>query len=75
MNSRTKRTYYMHTLNGRPAVFCEGQGVCFASFYGKPNRLARSLKQIRAEQAASRHLDDIRGGEEKWAYGYIRVTP
>lgn len=40
---------YMHTLQGLPATF-DGYQICFASFYGKPNKLVRSLHQIRREQ-------------------------
>ena len=43
---------YMHTLDGRPAAF-DGYQVCYAAYYGKPNKLCESLKQIRQEQKIS----------------------
>lgn len=43
-------TYYMHTINNKPAFYVPGEQICFMAFYGKPNKLATSLKQIRLEQ-------------------------
>lgn len=70
-----RATYYLHTLNGLPAVYIKGQGICFASFYGPPNRLARSLKQIRQEQRESGQRDMEMGQTGEFKYGYIRVSP
>ncbi len=63
---------YLHTIGGKPATF-DGYQICFATFYGKPNDLAASLRQIRREQAISiknRRRDglDFNLGE----YGYLR---
>ena len=44
---------YMHTLDGYPATF-DGYQICYAAYYGKPNKLCESLKQIRQEQEISR---------------------
>lgn len=68
------RTYYLHTLNGLPAVFEPGQGICFASFYGKANQLAASLKQIRAEQRESARIHAEDGFDDaQLKRGHIRV--
>lgn len=71
----SRKSYYLHLLNGQPAVYVPGQGVCFASFYGPPNKLARSLKQLRAEQDESMKRDLEREPKDMWKYSYIRVTP
>jgi hypothetical protein len=43
---------YMHTIDGKPAMF-DGWQIVYATFYGKPNILRNSLKEIKADQAAS----------------------
>lgn len=68
-------TYYLHTLDGMPAVFVPNVGVCFATFYGPPNKLARSLKQIRKEQKESQRIRKGDGIDTPFQYGYRRVTP
>jgi len=68
-----KTKYYIHTLDGQPATFDGGQ-VCFASYYGEPNRLATSLKQIREEQQASKTLRRSEGSEDACEYGYRRYA-
>ena len=71
-----RRSYYLHTLNGQPAAYSHTQGVCFASHFGPANKLAHSLKQIRAEQAESKARDrDRLVNPDEWRYGYIRVRP
>jgi hypothetical protein len=41
----------MHTLNGRPAFYEKGQQIFFAD--NNPIKLAKNLKQIKAEQKAT----------------------
>jgi hypothetical protein len=41
--------YYMHTIAGMPASFCKDQ-ICYAVFFGPPNKLCRNLAQIRRER-------------------------
>jgi len=68
-------TYYLHTLDGKPAGFYCGQGVCFATFYGKATPLCTSLKQIRKEQNWSIGYRKSQGFEDNFKYGYRRVAP
>ena len=67
------KTYYLHTLDGQPADF-SGEQVCYAVHYGKPNKLATSLKQIRREQQASREYRERIGFENDCEYGYRRYS-
>jgi hypothetical protein len=62
----------MHTIDGSPATF-DGYQICYAAFYGKPNKLADSLKQIRQEQrltVKNRRADGLAPFNVK--YGYLR---
>jgi hypothetical protein len=64
----------MHTLNDKPASF-EGDLICYTSFYGKPNKLCPSLKQIRQEQKASREWRKSQGlGDDDVKHGYLRFS-
>lgn len=66
------RTYYLHTLDGRPAAFFPGDGICFMNFYGKANPLCRSLKEIRQQQKESERIRcDCPDGAQ---LGYRRVS-
>lgn len=68
-------TYYLHTLDGKPAEFWENQ-ICFATFYGKAALLARDLKQIRHEQKLSKTWRKKQGFNAFLEEGYVRVrTP
>lgn len=51
------RTIYIHTLDGQPAAFYEGQGICFTNYYGKAAPACTSLKEIRQQQAEDRRLN------------------
>lgn len=72
--SKPRRIYYLHTINDHPGVYVEGQGVCYASFFGPPNQLASSLAQIRREQKESGMRDQENETVGAFKYGYIRVT-
>lgn len=69
------KTYYMHTINDTPAFMSENdEQICYMSFYGKPNPLAESLKQIRREQQATiRYRKQCGFKNDKDKYGYRRV--
>lgn len=60
-------TYYMHTLDGRPAAFFPHDGVCFTN---KRITLAKSLRQIRREQTLCRAM---RLTDHGYKYGYATV--
>ena len=65
-------TYYLHTLDGKPAEFVTDQNtICFRTKYGKAGLLATSLHQIRREQA----IDQKENPEtsKDFEYGYCRV--
>jgi len=78
MRQKSKtRTMFMHTIDGKPADYERGEQITFAS----PGRYARrgivlvpSIKQIRAEENASRQWRIARGcAVAGWDYGYVRV--
>jgi hypothetical protein len=63
---------YIHTINGKPATF-DGFQICFATFYGKPNILCDSLKQIRKQQKISVANRKSKGfPAELGDYGHLR---
>jgi hypothetical protein len=62
---------YLHTLDGKPATF-DGFQICFASRFGKPNKLADSLKQIKKERAISIKNREERGYPINFKYGHLR---
>ena len=70
------KTMYMHTLNGKPAFYCEDQQICYAC-HGQlkfPDGLADSLKQIRKEHKSSQMWRRAQGfSESSSVYGYLRV--
>lgn len=45
-----QRSYYMHTLNGKPAYFDPKQEIILFMRGGKANPLANSLRQIKRER-------------------------
>lgn len=66
------RTIYIHTLDGQPAAFYEGQGICFTNYYGKAAPACTSLKEIRQQQAEDRRLNgDFHDG---LVYGHRRFS-
>ena len=66
-------TVYIHTLDGRPAMF-DGYQVCYAAHYGRANDVALSLRQIRREQAASTRNRLADGLSDDLEYGYRRYA-
>ncbi|HDZ21957.1 hypothetical protein LCGC14_0568740 [marine sediment metagenome] len=71
MSKRKDKTYYMHTMDGKPAGFRRSEGTVLFAWAGVP--LAASLKQVRTEQQQSRDWDKAQGGHVSYNYGYIRV--
>ena len=66
-------SYYMHTIGGRPASFNGTQIVCM-HFYGKPNKVCRSLKEIRRhERRALAYRKDFGVSPTAGEYGYFRI--
>lgn len=63
------KTRYMHTLDGKPAEYCDGV-VCFSS---RRIKLVDSLKQIRREQRKSMEWDAARNNAGVLTYGYVTV--
>ena len=71
------KTYYMHTINGKPAFWSENdRQICYMSFYGKASPLSESLWQIRLEQKATIAYRKACGfhEDENDKYGYRRVS-
>ncbi len=69
------KAYYMHLMDGRPAHF-EGRGKTHARlvYSGKSClKLAKSLKQIRAEQAVSKKFYGGSGSPDVSEYDYVRI--
>ncbi len=66
---------YMHTLNGKPAYYTEGEQVSYA---GKeiliPQMLVPSLKELRKQQKRSIEWRKAQGWSETPSeYGYVRI--
>jgi len=71
------KTYYMHTINGKPAFWSENDGqICYMNVYGKASLLSESLRQIRLEQKATIAYRKACGmpEDENDKYGYRRVA-
>lgn len=67
------KTYYMHTIDGKPA-FWSGDQICYASFFGRPDRLEPSLKNIRKNERRSRKYRNDLGLSDNSRYGYFRFV-
>lgn len=71
-----RRVLYMHTLDGKPALYYEAYGSRAIAFAGVRDlaTLATSLNQIRREQkAAMRDNERIGLGHDAKRLGYVRV--
>lgn len=66
---------YIHTLNGKPAVF-DGEQLCYVNKSGGPlDRLLRpSLETIRDEQRASTAYRERHGWPHAGKHDYIRLS-
>lgn len=70
------KTYYMHTLNGRPAFFGTNQ-ICYMMPGDKAFHLVSSLKQIKQEQKITicfRESKNYTKNDLDLVYGYLKVT-
>lgn len=71
------RTYYLHTIDGKPATCSAGYVVVIPDDSSGVAEvlLARDLRQIRREQARSRRWDREHGiaADEIVSYGYVLV--
>ncbi len=65
--------FYIHTINGRPAVYVEGEQVSYVGGRIKLSELARctSLYQLREEQRLSREWREAKGWEDDDDYDYF----
>lgn len=71
-----RKSYYIHTLNGKPAFF-DGDQICYATIYQRAGNVAcKSLQQIRREQVKSERWRYEMFGEQatRHQYGYVRFT-
>ena len=67
------KSYYMHTIDGRPATF-DGTQIVFMSFYGPPNKVCHSLREIRRHEKQSIDWRSNFGvSPTPGKYGYFRV--
>jgi len=68
---------FMHTLNGRPATYAEGEQVVYAQqgrYSRKGLRLAASLDQIKREWRASELWRARRGFDQSVSpHSYVRI--
>lgn len=67
---------YMHTLDGRPAMYQPGTYICYINSYQRvtsKEMFRTSLKQIYAEQRASAAWRKANGSGVRSGYGYIRI--
>ena len=67
-------TYYLHTIDGKPAYYEEGRQIVFARCYGKAAPLVTTLKQIRKEQELSAEWRENEGLPHYYDYGHQRVS-
>lgn len=67
---------YMHTIDGKPAMYQPGSYICFIGPYNRvtaSQMFKTSLKQIYAEQRASAKWHKEHGNGVRSGYGYIRI--
>ena len=71
---RKRRIYFMHTLRGHAAFYVKNGQICYSQIR-IPITLARSVEQIKKEQALSTGWRNRRGfGDSTDDYGYRRVV-
>jgi hypothetical protein len=74
---RKKVWLYGHTINGSPAMYYEGEQICYATRHRGGNgitKLAASIYQIKKEQAKSDRWRLKKGFDIcKHDYGYFRI--
>lgn len=75
----TTKNIYMHTLNGRPAMYQDGTYICYIN---NTNRVkfedvfVTSLESIRRQQAWSKQWFEQNGFNDisDREYGYVRIS-
>lgn len=68
-----KRIRYMHTLDGQPATFIDGEQICFAACR-RPINLCASMDEIREQRKASSKWRRKKGWSNNlFHYGAVRV--
>jgi hypothetical protein len=73
MATRKVQTYYLHTLDGKPAGY-NGEQIVFAMAFGRPVPLCLSRREIKMQQRLSEQWRAKKGyGPEPYIYGYKRV--
>lgn len=63
-----KRTYYMHTLDGKPAGYDASISYIYFTNHVGTREMAKSLRELRKQQAA-----DSREKRDR-TFGYVRIT-
>lgn len=63
-------TYYMHTLDGKPAYF-DGEHIYLIRQFGKSKTIGKSLRQIKREQQIDKRNSESRIFD--YEYGYVRL--
>lgn len=67
-----KVKYYMHTMDGRPAVF-DGDQISFAGKTLDIDELAETLDQVKEQRKMSKQWREKRGWTEDYRMDYIIV--
>lgn len=72
------KNFYMHTINGKPAIYVEGQQIVYINMYSRVTFgevFVNSLADIRKQQARCREWRAQRGmSDEAGKYGYLRIN-
>lgn len=71
------KNLYMHTINGKPAMYVPRQQICFFNRYNRVKSsevFVKSLSTIRRQQKASQEWRIKNGfGDTPGSYGYVRI--
>lgn len=69
------RTFYMHTINGRPAAYCSEYGYIYhARPAVKTTEMCKSLEVLRRQQRDAKEHHQQTPGINGDEYGYIRIV-
>jgi len=69
---------YMHTINGYPATYEDGEQIVFVFGKRNPIKLVDSLRQIKSEQIKTKKWRDKQGfsiidSQKSDTYSYVKV--
>lgn len=71
------KNLYMHTINGRPAMYQDGMYICYVNQWNRINysdMFVGSLRAIKRQQLWSKQwYEQNGGGVDLDKYGYIRI--